>query len=630
MCYSVDEQVYKYIVDTVGSDYTSVIAGEKCEEIFYHLSDLRTGLLGWYDFPAEASVLEIDSGFGGLTGTICSRCREVTAVVENELQAEGLRKRYQEVSNLRIVIGWMTVAKSGMKFDYIVSVGHMEKVGSGGSEGRIYAEYLKDCLNLLKPNGTLLLAVENRYGLRYLCGEHSSYSELPFAEMGQSISKCHFFARGEIEALVQEVGVQYWKFYYALPDWRYPQVIYTDMHLPTGDVLERLVPYHRNYQNMLLDERSLYGDVLAGGGFKFLANSFLVECCRSNIKKEDVEYVALSTDRGRDKAFATVLYTEGKVKKQPLFLEGILHTERLLSQLEELKVSGLSIVPCDFQDGRLYMPYIRERTLSVYMAQIVKEKPDDALRCWDSLWQSILSSSSFVPTEENRLPSTGLTDVGPILQRAFLELMPMNCFYVNNKLIFFDQEYVEDNYPAKYVLFRGVYFFYILTPEAEKYLPLQSLKKRYGLVECWKEFEAEEWRFQQRVRRHSLYNRLYEHATPLDDMQLRKNLIALGRSLADRERELKFFLDHVKNENFVIFGAGGLFLDYMSRYGKNYPPNFVVDNDKGKWGQKIAGVKVRSPKALGRESCVLICSPAIKEITKQLATLGVEVYRIYC
>lgn len=630
MNYIEEGKVYQYITNTLGNDYTKVIAEEKSEEVFFHLSDLRAGILGWYDFLAGSSVLEVGSSFGGLTGTLCSRCRKVTAVVESKMQVEGLRNRYPKISNLRIVKGWEAVARCGETFDYVISVGHMETVGQGRNEAELYAEYLKTCINLLKPDGILMIAVDNRYGLRYLCGDCSSYARLPFAEVGQNLSGGRFFAKGEIESLLQEAGYQQWQFYYPLPDWRYPQVIYTDGHLPTVDIFERLVPYHRKPKNMLLDERSMYRNVLASGGFPFLANSFLVECKRSGVKTKQAEYIALSSDRGRDKAFATVLYADGRVKKQPLFAEGESHAHLLFLHLNELNARGLSVVPCDFRGGALLMPYVSKPTLSLYLAQIVRKKPSEALCCWDILWQAILSSSSYVSVEQNRLTSLEVVDMGPILDRAFLELMPMNCFYEEGKLTFFDQEYVEDKYPAKYILFRGLYFFYILNPEAEKYLPLEQLKKRYGLVECWTVFEAEELRFQRRVRRHDYYRRLYEHAIALEDMQQRKNLIALGRSLGDRKKELIFFLDHIRLNDFVIFGAGGLFCDYMGKYGLKYPPKFVVDNDEAKWGHKIAGVKVCSPDVLRSKNCVLICSQAFKEISEQLDELGVEIYRIYC
>lgn len=62
--------------------------------------------------------------------------------------------------------------------------------------------------------------------------------------------------------------------------------------------------------------------------------------------------------------------------------------------------------------------------------------------------------------------------MGPILQKVYIELIPLNCFYQNGGFVYFDQEFVRENYPAKYALFRAVHYIYCFTERAEQYIPL--------------------------------------------------------------------------------------------------------------------------------------------------------------
>jgi sugar phosphate isomerase/epimerase len=76
----------------------------------------------------------------------------------------------------------------------------------------------------------------------------------------------------------------------------------------------------------------------------------------------------------------------------------------------------------------------------------------------------------------------------------------------------------------------------------------------------------------------------------------------------------------------VLFGAGRMFENYMSCYGKKYPPAFAVDNNAALWGNTVMGVPVKAPEAI-REVCgdygVFICSQFYYNIERQLSDMGV-------
>ena len=83
----------------------------------------------------------------------------------------------------------------------------------------------------------------------------------------------------------------------------------------------------------------------------------------------------------------------------------------------------------------------------------------------------------------------------------------------------------------------------------------------------------------------------------------------------------------------VLFGGGFMFEDYMKKYGRAYPPAFIVDNDEKKWGTTRHGVEIIEPEKLldmpKSQLYLIICSIHYKAISKQLDGMGLRDYKIY-
>ena len=91
--------------------------------------------------------------------------------------------------------------------------------------------------------------------------------------------------------------------------------------------------------------------------------------------------------------------------------------------------------------------------------------------------------------------------------------------------------------------------------------------------------------------------------------------------------------DNVKGRQIILFGAGMMFDDYMLKFGKKYRPEFLVDNDKNKWGRRRQGIDIKSPNEIltisQKKRKVIICSAYYPEIEKQLQEMGIMEYSIY-
>jgi len=530
---NIDKRIRSYIEQYGNVSYDALISGETDWQFFYQLSELRTGIISWYDFKQEARVLEIGAGFGALTGRLCEKCAHVTATERSRYRGESLAKRYADVDNLDIYVGDLKELEFPEQFDYIVVIGLLERIGGGSTVSGTYVEYLKLLQKYLKADGKLLVAVENRYGLRYFCGaveDHTNRAFTGINQYRQGGSGGYTFSRQELEEIVRTAGFDRHKFYYPLPDYKLPQLIYTDTYLPEHNLKERLIPYYRRNDTLVASELELYDDIIANGVFPFFANSFLVECGRETMDDlSKVSYAAISTDRGEARSFATVIYEDGQVCKKPLYHFGVENAQRLYNNIKDLQKHGIPVVEHCIQDnGQLMLPYVPLPTLSNYIKGLIQRDVSAFVALLDRIYDYILMSSEEVPREQNALRMLLLDnisdieqrslldqlDFGPILKKAYMELIPLNCFYdeKTGDFLYFDQEFVRDNYPAKYVLFRAIHYIYCFTPNAEAYYPLQKLKERYDLEATWDFYAREEKRFLDEVRNREQYSQFYKWA----------------------------------------------------------------------------------------------------------------------
>lgn len=507
----IERDIRWYIEVNAGEDYDDLIKNDERWEVFFHLSQMRTSLVNWYEFKEGSSLLEIGGDFGALTGVFCDRCGKVAVLENSPYRAEAICKRYRSRNNLSVYIETPESFQCSEQFDYIMLAGGLEDIGRGGMLVKDYGAYIKRLESWLKPDGKLLLAVDNRYGLRYFCGTPERHTGIPFRGINQYPDSLagRTFSRRELISILEEAGFPYHKFYYPLPDYLVPQLIYSEEYLPQKDVCERLVFYYENAGTLVANERDLYADIIENHVFEFFANSFFVECGWE--KGCSVIYGALTTDRGPECALATTIHDNDIVKKKALYSEGLKSVRSVYENIQELEKQGICVVPHRWEDRGVVMPLVKSVTFSDYLRSIVKEQPDLFERLLDGLYQQVLLSSERVMEEENSLldeENRGL-DFGPILKKAYIDMVPFNCFYIEGQFVFFDQEFTRINFPAKYVLFRALKYTYLSIPFAEEYVPQKRMIEKYCMEEIWPIFTKEEDRFVGGNRRYDIYRNFY-------------------------------------------------------------------------------------------------------------------------
>ena len=523
----IDRTIYKYILESENENFEDILLKENDWQIFLHLSPLRAGLLNWYDFKNNSNILEVGAGFGALTGVLCKTGNEVTVTEKSNLRARAIVERYKNYNNLTVYVGDLKDINFERKFDYIVLTGLLELQGNGENYQEPYISYLKNLLKLLKSGGKILISLENRYGLKYFCGEIEPHTKEVFAGINQySIQKGrgYCFDRQEIIDILKKSGVQNFKFYYPLPDYKLPQIIYSDNFLPSTEIKERMIPYY-NSRSLIASELNLYSDIARNGVFNFFANSFFIEC-GNNIEFSKIDYVAITSDRGQKRSFITSILEKKTVKKRAVYENGKEYLMKIKENLDELFLKGINVINCKMENYEIIMPFMKEPTLANYLRNIEINDKNKVLIIFDKLWDSIISSSDVsLKINEELSEYVDDFDFGIILEKAYMELIPMNCFYIDGELIFFDQEFIKTNYPAKYVMFRALAFIH---NDIEKIVSIEEMKNRYKINDdMWNLFWKIELEFFGELRNTSLYRQYYIKRDNLNRIEKNRKIMTL-------------------------------------------------------------------------------------------------------
>lgn len=272
-------------------DFTDILNTDNRWAVLYHLTPLRRNLLEWYDFDENADLLEIGAGCGALTNLFCEKVKQVTAVELSKRRAEIIWARTQDKENLEIIVGNLNDIKFKKKFDYITLIGVLEYAGLFTATENPYKDFLIKIKNLLNPGGTLIIAIENKFGIKYWAGAREDHSGRFFDSIEnypQNIG-VKTFGKYELEKLIESSGFFDIQFYYPMPDYKIPIQIFSDEHLPAVGEIMYVSPNYDNDRLLLFDEKKALNNIIKNKQFEFFANSFLVFCKNRGCNEKNIQ-----------------------------------------------------------------------------------------------------------------------------------------------------------------------------------------------------------------------------------------------------------------------------------------------------------------------------------------------------
>lgn len=433
--------------------------------VFHNFSKSRENLINWYPFKSNARVLEIGAGMGALTGCLCERCEYVTSIEESPRRAEIIKKRHSKYTNLEVVSHDIYTYEFEQKYDYILLIGVLEYVGINNKEGDPYKKLLGKISELLTDEGVLLLAIENKYGLKYWCGAAEDHTGVPFESINDykmdnatgryGKAGVRTFSKQELTNMCDEVGLRNYRFYYPMPDYKFPSSIFTDKHLPKQDDIRSIKFYYPSESELVANEKDVYQDIIDNQTFPFFSNSFLIELSKSELSKDYIEFVSHKRDYKDQYKIRTTISSGRIVEKCADIREAKEHILQSYRNIQDLRDKGIQVLPSKINEkGDMVIDYcdkslaIDEFNYAISVGDVAKL--EYMLQCLEGALKKSTTlhkgSPSYIVVDEDE----------EVLDVAYLDMTFINSFFDGQELIFFDQEWNVENIPIKYVLYRAV------------------------------------------------------------------------------------------------------------------------------------------------------------------------------
>lgn len=494
----VENEVIKIIAANPDTDYEKAISNNYSWPVFYHLTRIRQNLLSWYPFKEQSDVLEIGCGMGAITELLCKKCNSVTAVELSKRRATATYLRCREYDNLEIIVGNLNDIQFNKKYDYITLIGVLEYQNNFTSSSNPFRDFLAKIKQLLKPDGKLIIAIENKYGLKYWCGAPEDHSGIPYDGINNYVysNVARTFSKKQLERLVKSVGFSNTYFYYPLPDYKMPQVVYSEDYLPKNGSIDNWIPYYEpNGNSMISDEEHIYGDLVDNDVFEFFANSFMVECSADDENIGQIQYAVSSPFRNKEYNMITV-YSRDKGYYKIADSNSINALKATDNNHKILQKKGILVSETNIKENVMYTREIPGTSLTEVLQKEYADKNENKVyKIFDKIYQDIIRSSEesdrlnpiFNNSAEMKLSALGTDD--KILKNMYVDMIHKNCLVQENgDYIWIDQEWCLNDIPASFGLYYNIVELYSANPVIDTYIPMKLVLEHYSLTdkcECY-------------------------------------------------------------------------------------------------------------------------------------------------
>ncbi|WP_162264318.1 class I SAM-dependent methyltransferase, partial [Legionella gratiana] len=278
----------------------------------YHLSASRANILRpFHSMLSGADVLEIGSGCGAITRYLGECGARVLALEGTLRRAEITRARTRDLSNVAVVCEQFHKFCWNQKFDVITLIGVLEYANlfmPGECPVQTMLQHVK---SMLKPEGLLIIAIENQLGLKYFAGAPEDHHGKPLygIEGRYRDRQPSTYGRHALKNHLNQAGFVENHFFAPFPDYKLPLSIisqrgFSSQEFDAGMLITHGVRADPQLPPHLVFSPELVWPVVLKNELALdLANSFLIVAQTSKIKLASSEVLAYHYSTQRTKAF---------------------------------------------------------------------------------------------------------------------------------------------------------------------------------------------------------------------------------------------------------------------------------------------------------------------------------------
>lgn len=445
-------------------------------------NEFRSNILNWYQFKKTDDVLEL--GNNEITKMLISKCNKVVSI-------------NKDLKNVEI----------NRKFDYIILIGIIGKIEEIYGEKIGLIDLIVFLEKYLKEDGKFLIAVDNKFGLRYFAGNPENILNEKFKSLigySNEKEKIETFTKKSLEQKLKDIGYSS-NFYYPLPDYRLPNVIFSDKYLPKYNTIDKYMTYYKENSTAIINEIDVFREILKDNEemFTFFANSFLVEASK---KKSPIKYKYVSFNNIRKAEYRLITkISDDYVEKQVVDNLAENHYNNIKKNIEILKskkINTLDYVKDDvIQSKYESQEYMLNNVITTLLENGEKSKVEKILKNYIE----ILNKDSYIENDYKntvfyrhniRVKSPDSLKELHFQKNGLWDMTFKNCFYIDDKFYFFDQEWNEMNLPAEYVLYHSI----VYTISLRRFVNIDDWLEKYNLTKFLDIFKELDDKLQKEIK----------------------------------------------------------------------------------------------------------------------------------
>ena len=536
-------------------NYEIVKEKDSSIELMLSLSTIRQNIINWYPLEKSAQILEIGANYGEITGYLCNLCENVTSVELSKEKAKIIEKRHSTKENLECIVGNLEDIQINKKFDYVIIIGQIEKASKWlPSSSNPEKDLLLFSSKMLKENGKILLATDNKFGIQYWNGKKDLEGTLEYKNLIEERTKngSKLFSEKQLKELIEEIGYKNYKFYYALPDYKMPNLIYSKDYTITKEDISRNFQYYGLDELVNFKENEVYLQLLNENKeiFNFFANSFFVEIGNETIQN-DIKYITFSNYRKEKYRIMTIIKDEEVIKKATNKTAQE-HINNILKSNLAFNKANVEMIEKE-QNGKIVSKYINAERFDIFLEKANEKSFIENFEKYTNIlyqdaidFEQIKNNPELKETIKNY--DTSKLEKMKFTENAYLDFIPKNCFLINDIFYVFDQEWVERYMPIEYIIYRAIQNSNL--GEEKKEL----LNKKYNITENEDLFIKLEEELREKlidnVMFKEIFNREKYFVATMNHYYNLKNIAEVEKiELQEEIKKLKAEIDNIHNSN---------------------------------------------------------------------------------
>lgn len=475
---AIEEKLLKYFKGEI-KDLESNI------ESFFYTTEIRKNIVNWYPFKHKSRILEIGAGVGSITGALLKNNNSVVSVEGSKRRAEVIYERYKENENLEIYCGNYNQMEFEEKFDYIVLIGVFEYARVFcGNRTESFDIFFRNIIKNLKPNGKVIIAIENKLGLKYLNGLSEDHFKIPYIgiEDYKSNNKFETFSRNQLRNFFKKYGYDS-KFYGVFPDYKLPSYIFSENYKINLNDFKKFTFFNYYDDSINFNFENAARSFIKANLEIDISNSFFIEISKSS-EFAKVDFVLYQNYRNSKYLIGTsvgdAIYKFPVGKDSDKHLKELEFTHKLLNK-DNIKACKINhdksdVYNCEKIDG--------DTVLKIIDDHLKNNDIDGVINEIDNAFNYIYGISKL-----KKITDPLITDINDlykdktlILPISLFDLHFENIIKTKKEYVLIDMEWSSiKQIPSDYYVFNCINLLYDKLPKIENFIDKDTLYQKYNI-----------------------------------------------------------------------------------------------------------------------------------------------------